>query len=47
MAAKVTAVLDLIDRRPELRARVFSGLEVGLLGRLLADPSLDVGTRLG
>ena len=46
MAAKVTAVLDLLDARPGLQARIFSGLEPGLLTRLLIDPAEAVGTWL-
>jgi isopentenyl phosphate kinase len=46
MASKVAAMLDLVEARPGLGVRIFSGLEPGLLGRLLADPRLPVGTLL-
>ena len=46
MIGKVTAVLDLLDAQPGLRARIFSGLEPGLLTRLLIDPAEAVGTWL-
>ncbi|WP_374686088.1 isopentenyl phosphate kinase [Promineifilum sp.] len=46
MIAKVTAMLDLADARPGLAVRIFSGLEPGLLTRLLIDPALPLGTRL-
>jgi isopentenyl phosphate kinase len=46
MATKVAAVLDLVDALPGLSVRIFSGLEPGLLTRLLIDPALPLGTHL-
>lgn len=46
MVGKVAAVLDLLDARPGLAARIFSGLESGLLTSLLLDPAATAGTRL-
>ena len=46
MISKVTAMLDLVHEQPELRVRIFSGLEPGLLGRILSDPTLPIGTLL-
>ncbi len=46
MATKVMAVLDLAAALPGLRVRIFSGLEPGLLTRLLLDPATQVGTEL-
>lgn len=47
MAAKVMAVLDLAAALPGLRVRIFSGLEAGVLTRLLLEPEMPVGTELG
>ncbi len=47
MAAKVMAVLDLAAALPGLRVRIFSGLEAGVLTRLLLEPETPVGTELG
>ncbi len=47
MASKVMAMLALVEARQGLSVRIFSGLEHDLLGRLLADPSIPVGSRLG
>jgi isopentenyl phosphate kinase len=46
MAAKVAAMMALVEARRDLAVRIFSGLETGLLGRLLDIPSLPVGTIL-
>jgi isopentenyl phosphate kinase len=46
MAAKVQQMLDLTAAYPGLRIRIFSGLEPGLLGQLLQQPELEVGTLL-
>jgi isopentenyl phosphate kinase len=46
MAAKVSAMMALVETRPDLAVRIFSGLDPGLLGRLLVDPSLPFGTSL-
>lgn len=44
MASKVIAMLDLVDHHPGLSVRIFSGLEPGLLPRVLNDSTLPVGT---
>ncbi len=46
MAAKVRAMLELTQAHDGLGIRIFSGLQEGLLGRLLIDPSFSVGTLL-
>ncbi len=46
MIAKVTAMLDLVDTFPDLSIRIFSGLEPGLLGRLLTDPSTEAWAQM-
>lgn len=46
MAAKVQAMLSLTQAQPGLKVRIFSGLQEGLLARLLIDPSLPEGTLL-
>jgi isopentenyl phosphate kinase len=46
MLAKVRAMIDLVEAMPILTVRIFSGLEPGLLTRMLIDPSLPVGTRI-
>ena len=46
MAAKVSDMLDLIDRFPGLRVRIFSGLEPGMLLHVLNEPETAVGTLL-
>jgi len=46
MAGKVTAVLDMLDHRPGLRARIFSGLEPDRLRQLLLAPATAAGTEL-
>jgi isopentenyl phosphate kinase len=44
MAAKVGDMLALVQAHPGLRVRIFSGLEEGLLGRLLSQPDSAAGT---
>jgi isopentenyl phosphate kinase len=44
MAAKVSAMMSLVEAWPNMVVHIFSGLEPGLLRRLLIDPSLPVGT---
>jgi isopentenyl phosphate kinase len=44
MAGKVEAMLDLVDRYPQLSIRIFSGLQAGLLKNLLLQPETAVGT---
>lgn len=46
MASKVSAMLGLVESQPGLVVRIFSGLEPGLLHRLLVDPRLPVGTTI-
>ncbi|MFQ5419215.1 MAG: isopentenyl phosphate kinase [Anaerolineae bacterium] len=46
MVAKVQEMLALMAVYPDLQIRIFSGLERGLLARLLANPELAVGTRI-
>lgn len=46
MAAKVSAMMALVEARRDLGVRIFSGLEPDLLGQLLVDPSLPLGTAL-
>jgi isopentenyl phosphate kinase len=46
MAAKVLAMLSLVEQRPEMSIRIFSGLEAGLLSRLLLNPAHPAGTCL-
>ncbi|MGH2535814.1 MAG: isopentenyl phosphate kinase [Candidatus Promineifilaceae bacterium] len=46
MLAKVQATLAMLESSPGLRARIFSGLEPGLVVRLLLAPETDAGTRL-
>lgn len=46
MVSKVSAMLDLVAEQPGLRVRIFSGLEPGLLGRILSEPYLPIGTLL-
>ncbi len=47
MASKVAAMLDLAAKIPGLTIHIFSGLETGMLERLLIDSSLSAGTRIG
>ena len=46
MAAKVAAMLALVEANSGLAIRIFSGLTPGLVTRLLVDPGVAVGTRL-
>lgn len=46
MIAKVTAMLDLVESRPGLLVRIFSGMEPSLIYRVLIDPSIEIGTQL-
>jgi isopentenyl phosphate kinase len=46
MAAKVLSLMTLVEQRPEMSIRIFSGLEVGLLSRLLLNPTHPAGTCL-
>lgn len=47
MATKVAAMLELAEKVPGLVIHIFSGLEPGMLARLLIDSSLSAGTRIG
>jgi isopentenyl phosphate kinase len=44
MGSKVKGMLDLVDAHPDLSIRIFSGLEAGLLERLLLAPDTRSGT---
>jgi isopentenyl phosphate kinase len=44
MASKVQKMLELVQAYPVLQARIFSGLEPGLLYRVLVRPDLATGT---
>ncbi len=44
MASKVQHMLNLVQRYPDLRIRIFSGLEPGVLQQLLVTPETAVGT---
>jgi isopentenyl phosphate kinase len=44
MAGKVRQMLDLVQRRPSIKARIFSGSRTGNVQRLLLNPHLPVGT---
>lgn len=44
MSSKVRLMLDLVETRPGMAVRIFSGLDPTLLSRLLLDPQLPVGT---
>ena len=46
MASKVVAMLDLAEKIPGLTIHIFSGLERGMLERLLIDSFLPAGTRI-
>ncbi len=46
MAAKVLAMMSLVEERPEMSIRIFSGLEPGLLNELLLNPTHPAGTHL-
>lgn len=44
MASKVREMVQLVQAHPPLQARIFSGLEEGLLLRVLKGPNLATGT---
>lgn len=46
MLGKVHQMLDLVQKHPGLQVHIISGLEPGLLPRVLLDPELAVGTRI-
>jgi isopentenyl phosphate kinase len=46
MAAKVTQMVKLVQRHPEMYAHIFTGIKPGLLARALLDADLRVGTRI-
>jgi isopentenyl phosphate kinase len=46
MFSKVGQMLTLVQRQPGLIVHIFSGLEAGLLTRVLLEPDLPVGTRI-
>jgi len=46
MADKVTRMVELVQRCPETCVHILSGIETGLLTRVLLDDSLHVGTRV-
>lgn len=46
MAAKVDAMLELVQTIPDLQIRIFSGLMPDHLSSLLAEPARDLGTCL-
>lgn len=46
MASKVSSMIDLVQSQPGMTVRIFSGLEPGLLHRLLVEPRLQVGTAI-
>lgn len=46
MVDKVERMVALIRRHPTLRARILTGMEPGLLTRVLLDADLSVGTRI-
>ena len=46
MAAKVTQMIELVQRHPETCAHVLTGVRPGLLTRALLDADLRVGTRI-
>jgi isopentenyl phosphate kinase len=46
MITKVEGMLNLVTDLPELIVHIFSGLEPGVLAAVLADPSVEIGTRL-
>ena len=46
MRSKVELMAALVREVPGLEVRLISGLQPGLLERVLGDPSLDVGTRI-
>ncbi len=46
MLDKVTRMLELAQRFPDMDIRILSGAEPGLLSRLLLDPTTPAGTRV-
>lgn len=44
MLSKVLSMLALVEHFPFLTVRIFSGLETGNIGRLLAEPQTPIGT---
>lgn len=46
MADKVTRMVQLVQRHPEVCVRVFAGTEVGLLARVLLGTEPQVGTQI-
>ena len=46
MATKVHSMLTLVDAQPSMQIRIFSGLFVGELKQVLAQPNQPIGTRL-
>jgi isopentenyl phosphate kinase len=46
MLSKVAHMLDLVRAQPGLVVHIFSGVEPGLLTRVLLEPELPVGTRI-
>jgi isopentenyl phosphate kinase len=46
MVSKVYQMVELVQANPSVTVHVFSGLEAGLLTRVLLDPELPVGTRI-
>ena len=46
MMTKVHQMLNLVQSQPKLSVHILSGLDPGLLTRVLLDPDLSVGTRI-
>jgi hypothetical protein len=46
MVSKVHQMLDLVQASPGLQVHILSGLEPGLLTRVLLDPDVAIGTRI-
>jgi isopentenyl phosphate kinase len=46
MVSKVHQMLELVQTSPSVTVHIFSGLEAGLLTRVLLNPELPVGTRI-
>jgi isopentenyl phosphate kinase len=44
MADKVISMVELVAEQPDLEVRIFSGLERGLVGRVLREPGFEAGT---
>ncbi len=47
MASKVRGMLALTEQHPSLQVRIFSGLGVETVGRVLREPETAVGTQIG